>query len=273
MHPYPHGSVSHDATGLAPLRHGIPKNYSTPTALNLLRNDLHSTLGPVNHGVTEAWNSNPSSRNASQHSSRNPSRQGTRKPSMPSRVGQPYSNEVSRRTRAISMGSELNNTEEEDEMVFHPVQSNSLPRRSSNQKLFSIGSPSESVADSSHLPSITGKDPTNFFTRRKNASPERRKNGYTPHTKTAEIRTDLGVDEIITKLIAVTHSMKMREIESSGSKIICTWSGIKFQVSVSREDSDSGKLTFQWVSGGDLNSYGEKCDKLLRKLKKCMTLW
>lgn len=245
---------------LAPVRltHTMRRNYSTPSALNQIREDLNSQLGPNSSGaggVINAWHSNPSSRNPS----RNPSRQGSRQPS-----GQ-MTRAVSNSTIHSRHESYDADDDHQDDLVFHDVWSNSLPR-TSKKKIFTIGQDSTDANSHSHLPSISEATSATRKRAYTDILPERR-NGSSPQIKVVEIKTELGVNEVLTEIIRAAHSLKMRDIEQIGSSVMFMWNGTKFQVSFSRNHSSNCRLTYQWLSGGDLQTYKGKCDKLSRKLR------
>ena len=193
-----------------------------------------------------------------------PSRSGSRQPSGTMRQA-PSIGAIHNRTVSFDI-DDLSSTDKDD-LIFHPVESNTLPR---SNKRFTLGSPAASITDtSSHLPSITEKNPSSSWNKRRYYSDsfQERKNGYT--TRSIDIKTELNTNEVLTEILRAAHSLKMREVEQvSGSKILCTWSGIKFQLSIStNKDYSNCKLMFHWISGGDLTSYKEKCDRLLKKIK------
>lgn len=234
-------------------------HYSTPSALNMIRDDLSNKLPNQSNGagVMQAWHSNPSSRN----SSRNPSRQGSRQTS--GRMPRTTSNGTFHARTASNDTSEISTG---DELVFHDVRSNTLPR--SKKATFSISDSSESINSTvSHLPSITETPPVPAWKRKRSESSPEKRNGFT-HSEAVEIGTLLSVDEVLAEILRAGLSLKIREVEKSGaSRVTCTWGGVKFLVLVSKERFDTCKLTFQWLSGGDAVSYREKCDRLSRKLK------
>lgn len=162
---------------LAPIR-AAPTNlkrnhYSTPSALNAIRDDLSDKL-PGGRGVMQAWHSNPSSRT----SSRNPSRQSSSRNPRPAVHG-----------RTSSYDSSETN---QDELVFHDVRSNTLPR--SKKPTFSISDSCESIASTlSPLPSIIETSSVQVSKRKRSNSPTEKKNGFT-RSETVEIRTELGGD-------------------------------------------------------------------------------
>lgn len=266
-------------TTLAPLRppHSMRRNHhSTSSALNQLRHEVSSKLGHTNNtsgSVMHAWHSNSTSRN----SSRNPSRQGSRQASRDDMRRAISFNMGSMHSRAASFDSadSLALDPDPDELDFYSAESNTLPRASTTKKkrLFSLGDSSDSITDSSHLPSITEREHHSSWSKKRASSNptqlEKTKNDHLP-ARTLDFRTNLGVEEVVTEILRAAHSLKMREAVSgqSGAYVTCTWNGVKFQVcvSVSREHSTC-KLTFQWISGGDAHSYEEKCEQLSKKLK------
>ena len=163
---------------------------------------------------------------------------------------------------------------EPDELVFHEVhdvRSSTLPHPGykSKKKLFSIGQDSvESMADHPYLPSIS-EDHRSGGSRRSHSvsALQEKRNGYNPQTKTVEVKTDRGLNEILSEILRVVYSLKLKDVEKVGSSVMFSWSGMKFQVSASRVHGTSCSLTYQWLSGGDLQTYRERCDKLTKKLK------
>lgn len=102
--------------------------------------------------------------------------------------------------------------------------------------------------------------------KRRAVSPEKR-NGFTHSEMMVEVRTELSVDEVLMEILRTARSLKIREVEKNGpSSIEYTWSGVKTRVIINKEHCNC-KLSFQWVSGGDMISYREKCDKLSKKLR------
>lgn len=262
MHEPPRSSTNHyrysapqPDTHLGPVRAPVNlkrNHYSTPTALNMIKDDLsnklpNQTRGAGGGGVTHAWHSNPSSRNPS----RNPSRQSSSR--------NPRPNPAHTRTSSCDMN------ESEDDLVFHDVRSNTLPR-SNKKATFSISDSNESIASTlSHLPSIN-ETPSVQGWKRKNCTWPEKTNGFNP-SNTVEIRTEMDVVEVLTEIMRAAHSLKISEVDKNGpSSVVCTWGRVKMLVSVSKERFNC-KLHFQWLSGGDAVSYREKFDKLSRKIK------
>ena len=195
----------------------------------------------------QAWHSNPSSRNPS----RNPSRQGSRN----------------------HINGLLQLEDDYEGLEFHEVKSNTLPRSSSRKKSSSkIGDSAESIPDSvnnSYLPAITEREPIPSWHRQRNGSSRQRKNGYLTRSQTSEeIRTELGVEEILSEILRAARSLKIRDVEkTSVCSMSCLWAGIKIEVIVDKMKFSSCKLYYKWISGGDLSSYQEKCDKLSKKIR------
>ena len=229
---------------------GMPRNYSHSHALNQLRKDLRDKLHPV--PVSNAWHSNPVSRNHS----RNPSRSGSRVPSSTSTRG------------SGSTTSGLGEVDDEDDIVFHPVKTNSLPRTSQGGKLFSLV-PSNAEVET-HLPSLSlnpHHPPQSRAGRRAYPEMATRKNGHVLLSKDAlDIQTDLSLDAILSEVLRVSSNLKMRECEQIGNAITCTWKGVRFKVSVSKDHHDACRINFQWYSGGDLVIFKDLRDRLVGKL-------
>lgn len=208
----------------------------------------------------QAWHSNPPSRNPS----RNPSRQGSR-----NHIKMLDSNDFSMPVEDGAGDCEG--------LEFHEVRSSTLPRSSSRKKSSSIVVDSaESIPDSvngAHLPAITERQPIPSWHRQRNSSeppqPRARKNGYLTGSQAAdEIRTELGVEEVLTEVLRAARSLKIREVEkTSVFGVSCVWAGIKIEVTVDKMKLSSCKLYYRWISGGDLSSYQEKCDRLSKKIK------
>lgn len=251
---------------------------STPSALNVIRDDLSKALPnhtlPNHHGgpPMQAWHSNPSSRNAS----RNPSRQGSRQSS--SHTPRAAINSTAVHTRNASYDANDASTMDTaiDDLEFHRVRAHTLPRQ--NRKANLAGS-SESIAENSgtiaaYLPAITEMSSTlpsswNRKRHRSETSPEKR-NGYTPRSssETVEVRTELSMEEVVTEILRAAHGLKAKEVDKVGAaSVMCTWGGLKMLVVVIKDRSAGFyKLNFQCLSG-DVNSCREKCDKLSKKLK------
>lgn len=249
-------------------------HYSTPSALNQIRENLASTLPPnsTTGGVINAWHSNPTSRNHS----RNPSRQGSRHPS--GRMPRATSNNAIH-TRAGSTDaadpSSFSFTNEKDDLTFHEVWSNTIPRTRSKNKVFTIGGSPEpdSLTELSHLPAIMERtQPAHNGAGRKKWKSDgaEKRNGFvssTSHIRTLDVRTELGANEMLTEIIRAAHSLKLKEVEPMASGVICTCSNLtKFSVSFVREHPTLCTLNFHWISG-DLQTYKEKSEKLSRKIK------
>ena len=205
-----------------------------------------------------AWSSNPSSRNPS----RNPSRQGSRQSSgrMPRAISH---GTIHARTSSYDT-SDGTSSIDQDDLVFHEVKSNSLPR--SNHKKAAIMS--DSVESINTLPSITETPYVNpTWKRKRSISPEKR-NGFARSEITMEIRTEMSVDEVLTEILRTSQGLKIREVVKNGpSSVECTWGGVKIRVVVIKEHYDNCILSFQWMAGGDVISYREKCDRLSKRLK------
>ena len=93
-------------------------------------------------------------------------------------------------------------------------------------------------------------------------------NGYLPQYGDFEMKTDLGTDAIISEIVRVSHNLKMRESELAGKDtVICMWKGVRFSVTVAK-DSRNGvcHLNFQWLSGGNHQSYTDLCEQMLTKI-------
>lgn len=256
QHGFHNTSPEHSILG--PAHHMKPpkslkrNHYSTPNTLNQLRQDLAKELGDT--AVKQAWRSNPASRTTS----RNPSRQGSRHPS--GRLGKGNSTSgIHSRTASLDIDDSLADM---NELVFHPVKSNTLPRPPKNK--FTVGSPTESIVDTSaHLPSIV----ESTAPRRRTYSESTTKNGYVSQTGTYEVKTYLAVTEVLAEITRVAHSLTMREVEQiDHNTVSMLWSGMKIEVSVSKEFHHS-RISFRWISGGNLASYKEKCDKIIEKIK------
>ena len=261
-------SMSSTTSTLVPLNtsHSPIKRspQSNPAVFKEIRDEFASKLDQNGGGggVMQAWRSNPSSRNQS----RNPSRQGSRQSS--SKMRRAVSN-LTIPNRSSLHEDDLT-VSDPDDIVFHSVHAHTLPKP---RKIFSVGS-SESINDSTHLPSITERDSFSRQVNRKrhfSDASERRthgRNGYMTGMTALEARTELGVEEVMRELARVANSLKIREMEQiSDSNMICLWDGIKIQVSVSKPDYTTCKLSFQWLSGGDMNQFREKRDKLFKRLK------
>lgn len=227
---------------------GMPRNYSHSKALNQLRRDLREKLHPL--PVSNAWHSNPGSHTHS----RNPSRPASRAPSSTSTRG------------SGSTTSGLGEPDEDDDIVFHPVKTNTLTRTSPGDKLFPLVSPDADVE--TRLPSLSPHHlPQSRAGRRTYPEMPKRKNGYVMTNDAVEIQTDLSLDAILSELLRVTSNIKMRESEQIGNAITCSWKGVRFKVSVSKDHHDVCRINFQWYSGGDLNTFKELRDRLVKKLR------
>lgn len=83
-----------------------------------------------------------------------------------------------------------------------------------------------------------------------------------------EVRTEMSMDEVLAEILRTTHGLKIREVGKNGpSSVDLTWGGVRIRVVVNKEHYNKYTLSFQWMAGGDVISYREKCDKLSKKLK------
>lgn len=231
---------------LAPIRTTVTlkrNNYSIPSALNALREDLSDKIpGGGGGGVMQAWHSNPSSRNPS----RNPSRQSSSR--------NPRPNTIHGRT------SSYDTNEIDQDELFYDVPTYPFSKKT-------VSDSSDSLASTfSPLPSINETRSAKPSKRKRSTPPPERKNGHT--RSEVVIRTELGVEEVIAEIMRAAHSLKIREVDKTGpSSLTFTWGGVKMRVVVSKEQYFECGVNFQWISGGDPISYREKCDKLSRKIK------
>lgn len=79
------------------------------------------------------------------------------------------------------------------------------------------------------------------------------------------IKTDLGVDAIMSEILRAASDLKMREFEERArNTIICLWKKIRFSIAVTRDTRNGAcRLNFQWLSGGDHKSYTDICRKMM----------
>ena len=251
--------VPHPQPLIGPVRPppSFPRNtYSQPKELYQLRQNLHDRLHPPSY---PAWHSNPTSRNVSRQSSRNPSHTSSRNPSGSS-IAPPL---------PLHLGLDQADLDSGEELQFHhaPTYTVKVPER--HAAMFDIPSPEEDLSSEMHFPTISQRsNRTKKQTPGAQAAPHHHINGYLPQYGDFEMRTDLGTDAIISEIVRVSHDLKMRESELSGKDtVICTWKGVRFSVTVVKDKRNSVcHLNFQWLSGGDHQSYNHLCGQMLKKM-------
>ncbi len=236
-------------------------HYSTPSGINEVREQLRTHL-PHQAPVREAWRSNP----GSQAGSRQPSRHSSRQPSGVTRTSN-NSSITSMHQRAASFDDQAGNKDaEEEELTFHQVSSNTLPRSHRYRSRTISGTSNDST-----LPSIKDSQTAHLGNKhtssqsRSRATSDTFRNGYTSSGVTDSKPAELL--DALNKIERAAYNLKIRDIERSGyNKIICTWNGIKIQVSVNR-DQDGYKVSYSWLSGGNVKSFEEKRDKLAKRIR------
>ena len=205
--------------------------------------------------MKEAWRSNPVSRAAS----RQPSRHSSRHPSGVTRPNNTTS--TSSHSRAASYDEQARDHEEE-ELTFHDVSSQTLPRS------HRFRSQTVSESPSSTLPSIINPQGTQTSERlhgRSRAHSESFKNGYTLPNGVDLKKVELS--GALNEIEKAAYGLKLRDVERRGyNSVICTWNGIKIQVFVNKEQ-DTYKVSYSWLSGGTMKSFMEKRDKLAKRIK------
>lgn len=79
------------------------------------------------------------------------------------------------------------------------------------------------------------------------------------------IKTDLGVDAIMSEILRVASNLKMKEFEEGArNTVICLWKKIRFSITVTKDMRNGAcRLNFQWLSGGDHKSYTDICRKMM----------
>lgn len=244
---------------IAPVRPppSFPRNsYSQPKDLFQLQQHLHDRLHPPSH---PAWHSNPTSRNVSRQSSRNPSHTSSRNTSGSS-------------IAAPLLGLEQADLDSVEELQFHYAPSYTVRVPERHGAVFDIPSPEEDLSSELHFPTISkGSNRTRKKSSGAEATPHHHHhhmNGYLPQYGDFEMKTDLGTDAIISEIVRVSHNLKMRESELAGKDtVICMWKGVRFSVTVAK-DSRNGvcHLNFQWLSGGNHQSYTDLCEQMLTKI-------
>ena len=160
-----------------------------------------------------------------------------------------------------------------DDVQFHQVNSYTTkvsPKHAGvKQPMFQFHhSPEEDVSADVHFPTISQS--SNRSRKRSpegevHKAPHHRTNGFHHHSGEYRIKTDLGVDAIISEIIRAASNLKMREFEEGARHtVICSWKGIRFSISVAKETRNGTcLLNFQWLSGGDHKSYVDICRKMM----------
>ena len=264
--------------GLAPVRPppAFSRNSyskSQPHALNQLRHDLKDHF-PHAHPVTPAWSSQPNSRVGS----RNPSRAGTRNSSTV------MARELS--TAPTSHHSfkptEPADVEDLEELEFHPVTTYTTrgvgkSSKSSNGQPGTFylkgDSPEEHSQQEIRFPTIPqtpskrtrkASDQSDFHQAH---SPHR--NGFLSQSGDFEMRTDLSASKILGEILKAVKSLKVREVNNIGNnRLMCLWRGVRLVISVCKDDRlNVCRLSIQWQSGGDVESYTAICQKIIAKIK------
>jgi len=129
--------------------------------------------------------------------------------------------------------------------------------------MFQLHSPEEE--EGLHFPTIPNRVRKRSPEGEVHKAPHHRTNGFLHHHGEHVIKTDLGVDAIMSEIIRVASNLKMREFEERARNIIiCLWKKIRFSITVAR-DTRNGTchLNFQWLSGGDHKSYTDICRKMM----------
>ena len=156
-------------------------------------------------------------------------------------------------------------SERPDELVFHQVKSHTLPKHGNRNSVYSEISDKESER---YLPPLYSKPPTRSSRRNNSDQIHKRKNGYLSEAGSIEVKTDLSMEAIISEVLRVADTMKMREIEQSANNTVtCSCRGIRFQVTVSKDLHNVCRMLFQWLSGGEHDSYKTICDHLTQLIK------
>lgn len=265
--PYEFDIPHRPETQLAPIRHPptLPRNsYSHPKELFQLRQNLRDQLHPPTSRTTPAWHSNPSSRN----SSRQPSRAGSRNPSYV--TSQDHSNSSLSHPPPPHhnlTSSELTDPDNMDDIQFHQVASYTTtvsPKHAPvKQAMVQLHSPEEE--EGLHFPTISNRVRKRSPEGEVHKAPHHRTNGFLHHHGEHMVKTDLGVDAIISEILRAASDLKMREFEERArNTIICLWKKIRFSITVTKDMRNGAcRLNFQWLSGGDHKSYTDICRKMM----------
>ena len=193
-----------------------------------------------------AWNSQPSSRASSLVGSRNSSRQPSAS---------------SKRTSTSSLSHRLSHTDLDSDINFHEVESSatsySSPRKHSSPQRQSV-SPANSTL---HFPSI----PQSGMRERSRTVPGR-KNGSVSLNDVIRLKTEMATPLVVSKLNKIAEKLNIAPQEQKGSILYFKSRGIRFQVSIEKEASDTYLLHFHWLSGGGFATYGDIRDKMVDKI-------
>ena len=190
-----------------------------------------------------AWNSQPSSRASSLVGSRNSSR---------------HPSASSKRTSTSSLSHRLSHTDLDSDINFHEVESSvtsySSPRKPQKQSV----SPANSAL---HFPSIPQS-----VTRERSRTVPSRKNGSVSLSDVVRLKTEMSAPLVISKLNRIAEKLNIVPQEQKGTILYFKSRGIRFQVSIEREASDTFLLHFHWLSGGEAATYGDIRDMMVAKI-------
>jgi len=220
-------------------------NQASSSGMNDFKERLRNQLPSSQGQVREAWRSNPASRAGS----RQPSRAGSRHPSGVAKPSNTSSTNV--HTRALSYDDYAEDGDRED-IKFHEVSAQTLPRS------HRIRSHTISERRSTTLPSIGN-------TQSSNENPS-----FSSRSRTLSDTFRYGHMEFADALNAIekaASSLRIRDVERRGyNSVVCQWNDVKIQMFVKKEQG-TFKISFSWLSGGNVKSFNEKRDKLAKRIK------
>ncbi len=161
-------------------------------------------------------------------------------------------------TAAIGGHDHLYDLEEPDDLQFHTVDSYTTRFPGSHEPQRQNVRVPESSDHYVHFPTISDSST------KSPARGQQAKNGLLSQVTDMEVTTEMAVEAIVSELVRVATNMELDIEQITANTITCTWNRtVHFKVSVSRESrSQTRRLMFQWLYGGDHKTYKDVCKQL-----------
>lgn len=237
----------------SPVRHSHPqptcplppahhRNKSTsPTPSELYEFDIKSRQPPLSRTMpkellshpTNAWHSNP------------PSRSGSR---------------ANMYTRLPSLNQSQQSVDLDDDIEFHDVGNDTI---SSNGKTTFFMADDDSSPAATSTPVGSGNV---VMRKRRTASVRNRKNGIIPPSGDYELKTQLPISAIMGEFLRVSQVLKMKKAEPTSQTILqCSHRSVDMTVTIRKKSAHNCIVHFEWLSGGNYQSFHENCVDIINK--------
>ena len=147
-----------------------------------------------------------------------------------------------------------------DNIEFHDVGSGTI---SPNGKAKFFMEDSDSVSPAATTPVSSGNP---VMRHRRTASMRSRKNGIIPPSGDYSFKTELPISAIMSEFIRVSQVMRMKKAEPlSPTEMRCRHHSVEMSISIRKKSVHGCTVHFEWLSGGNYQSFSETCSDIISK--------